>query len=445
MPTVSFTVRALRIANMSLRRSARVQAQPSTTTTSTPAAKGKATVAKKPITGKRKPKPTENIASRAIGQDGEIHDGGILEKAPVELSTAYDPTTATPNKRRRTAKDEEPTPFTPTPAAIAFMTKHTPVTKNYSSGDIDDATPPSETRPAEPNHTNATLLTPSGTQLEPSYSTFEDNASPSIPSGPPTNPTLLERACAHLVAVDPTAKLAPLIAKTPCRVFSPAGLAEEIDPFRSLSSGIIAQQVSGAAAKSIKTKFIALFPTTDCSNGFPTPAAVARTSLPKLREAGLSQRKAEYIRGLAEKFECGELTARMLMEGEDEDVRAKLVGVRGLGMWSVEMFMCFGLKRLDVLSVGDLGVERGMAAYVGRDVRKLKAKGGKRKYMSEKEMLEIAEKFSPYRYVFPFTSELLNESGCVTGLLTLFAGACLCGTCGESRRWMSTRYRTLSI
>lgn len=69
------------------------------------------------------------------------------------------------------------------------------------------------------------------------------------------------------------------------------------------------------------------------------------------------------------------------------------------------MFACFALKRLDVFSTGDLGVQRGMAALVGRDVEKLKkagkgAKGGgKWKYMSEKEMEEMAEKFSPYRWV----------------------------------------------
>lgn len=73
------------------------------------------------------------------------------------------------------------------------------------------------------------------------------------------------------------------------------------------------------------------------------------------------------------------------------------------------MFACFGLKRLDVFSTGDLGVQRGMAALVGRDIKKLRGggggkgdKAGKWKYMSEKEMVEIAEKFKPYRYVFLF-------------------------------------------
>lgn len=123
-------------------------------------------------------------------------------------------------------------------------------------------------------------------------------------------------------------------------------------------------------------------------------------TIPYLRTAGLSERKAEYIQGLAEKFASGELSARMLLRASDEEVLEKLVAVRGLGRWSVEMFACFGLKRTDVFSTGDLGVQRGMAAYMGRDVAKLKNKGGKWKYMSEKEMLEISANFSPYRSLF---------------------------------------------
>ena len=117
----------------------------------------------------------------------------------------------------------------------------------------------------------------------------------------------------------------------------------------------IQPQVSGQAASSIRSKFTALFPTTHPS--FPTPTQVLQTSIPTLRTAGLSQRKAEYITGLAEKFCSGELTAQMLVSASDEELIEKLVGVRGLGRWSVEMFACFGLKRMDVFSTGDLGVQ----------------------------------------------------------------------------------------
>lgn len=202
----------------------------------------------------------------------------------------------------------------------------------------------------------------------------------------------------------------PLIDAHHCRVFSPEGLAEKIDPFEAITSGIISQQVSGAAAKAIKARFIALFnpeaaaegATTTASRKFPTPSQVASARIETLRGAGLSQRKAEYIQGLAEKFHSGELTAQLLADAPYGEVLERLIAVRGLGQWSVEMFACFGLKRMDVFSTGDLGVQRGMAAFAGRDVSKLKAKGGgnKWKYMSEKEMLEMAAPFSPYRSVF---------------------------------------------
>jgi DNA-3-methyladenine glycosylase II len=122
----------------------------------------------------------------------------------------------------------------------------------------------------------------------------------------------------------------------PGHLFSPTGLREVVDPFAKLTSGIMGQQVSGAAAASIRKKFIALFPDTDPA--FPPPAQVIQKHITTLRTAGLSQRKAEYISGLAEKFVNGELSAEMLVRASDEELIEKLVAVRGLGRWSVGMF-----------------------------------------------------------------------------------------------------------
>ncbi|KAI9367548.1 DNA glycosylase [Aspergillus egyptiacus] len=277
-------------------------------------------------------------------------------------------------------------------------------------------TPPLN-RPVEPHLTNATLLTPHGSSLV-AYPAGSENISPSktgLPRPTATTGTLLEKAVAHLIATDP--RLEPIIKAHPCRLFSPEGLAEKVDPFRSLVSTIIGQQVSGAAARSIKDKFVALIwglnhapdgvravgmgEEEEEEDYFPTPEEIVRCDIPTLRTAGLSQRKAEYIQGLAEKFASGELSARMLLDASDEELLEKLTAVRGLGRWSVEMFACFSLKRIDVFSTGDLGVQRGMAAFMGKDVSKLKAKGGgKFKYMSEKDMLEVAAKFAPYRSLF---------------------------------------------
>jgi DNA-3-methyladenine glycosylase II len=88
---------------------------------------------------------------------------------------------------------------------------------------------------------------------------------------------------------------------------------------------------------------------------------------------------------LAEKFKNGELTTSMLLSAPYEEVFDALIKVRGLGKWSVEMFACFSLKRMDIFSTGDLGVQRGMAALIGKDIDKLKAgKGGKWKVRESK-------------------------------------------------------------
>ncbi|KAL2196083.1 DNA glycosylase [Corynascus similis CBS 632.67] len=354
-----------------------------------------------------------------------------VTQAPAATEKPVEPP-STPRKRR--ARGANDVPQTPTPAAVSLIAEgsHTQRPK-----------PAAVARLADPNRTNALLRSPKtsrliapttvdvvpsklGDSIKPAGSAAAATATATKPT---TTTTLLEEACAHLIKVDPRMK--PLIDKHHCRIFSPEGLAEQIDPFESLCSSIISQQVSGAAAKSIKARFIALF--NDSSNKsdnnhapitgeedaegsiapgattagagaapFPSPAQVAATRLDALRTAGLSQRKAEYIQGLAELFARGELTAQMLADAPYDELLTRLTAVRGLGRWTVEMFACFALKRMDVFSTGDLGVQRGMAAFVGRDIARLKAKGGngKWKYMTEREMEEISDRFRPYRSLF---------------------------------------------
>ena len=298
------------------------------------------------------PKKSKPLARKL--QNGEAEDilhgsQNIILKEP--------PATPPPKKAKKITK--KPPPATPTPAVINMMTGL------HSTGDIDDAMPslaPTD-RPAEPHVTNAPLKTPRGSRLT-AYGNGTADVSPSktgVPRPTTTVANLLEEGCAHLVKTDP--RLEPVVEKHHCRIFSAEGLSEEIDPFRSLISGIMAQQVSGAAASSIKKKFMALF-SEPAKEGeepihliFPTPAQVAAADLAFLRQAGLSGRKAEYVKGLAEKFTSGELSTEMLLKASYEEVLEKLIAVRGLGKWSVEMFACFGLKRMDVFSTGDLGVQ----------------------------------------------------------------------------------------
>ncbi|KAJ2903250.1 hypothetical protein MKZ38_010202 [Zalerion maritima] len=326
-------------------------------------------------------------------EDATAIPSGSTKKTQIKkrkASTALVPENSTPaTPRKRAPKVQKAPPATPTPAAVGLLGEA-----------INSTTPKSRARTvarlADPKGTNATLVSPSSANIVASKSL--DQVSPSKkPAEATTTENILKVACNHLISID--TRLKPLISQHHCRVFSPEGLAETIDPFESLCSGIISQQVSGAAAKSIKKRLIALFDESATAK-FPAPSEVSKTPLERLRTAGLSQRKAEYVQGLAQKFADGHLSARMLQEATYEEVLEKLIAVRGLGQWSVEMFACFGLKRMDVFSLGDLGVQRGMAAFVGRDINKLRSKGGKWKYMSEKEMQEISDKFAPYRSLF---------------------------------------------
>lgn len=267
-----------------------------------------------------------------------------------------------PSKRLKAATDSK----TSAPARVGLMPNPHTLLSIPSTGDIDDGLP-SKPRPADPHHSNAPLIGSRNLETPHSHNTTQGDASPGLTTPKvvtATTETVLEQAKAHLLRVDAALRkhsyLCQTIEQNHCRVFDPEGLAEKIDPFRSLASGIIAQQVSGAAASSIKNKFIGLFDETDSHGGpphFPAPELVAKTSIERLRTAGLSLRKAEYIKGLAERFANGELTAKMLAEAGDEEVMEKLVAVRGLGRWSVEMFCLFGLKRMDVFSTGDLGIQ----------------------------------------------------------------------------------------
>ncbi|KAF3047277.1 3-methyladenine DNA glycosylase [Didymella keratinophila] len=366
---------------------------------------------KRKISGPEAESSVEPMTIASYGSGSLTSDGAT----PGPNGVDSPPATPLPKQRQRGKKADtvlpaKPIPFTPTPSGVGLIAGNANVRKTKDTDHmLDDLAALNRNRPAAPDVTNAPLLTPSGSQVvvndSPSKKRKANDLPPDVGSpmkSTSTVDTLLKDAEAYLIKVDKeitgNGRLERLIAGRQCKMFDPEGLMEVVDPFTALASGIIGQQVSGAAAASIRKKFTALFE--DTHPAFPSPAQVLTKDMTTLRSAGLSQRKAEYITGLAEKFASGEFTAEGLVSASDEELIEKLVAVRGLGRWSVEMFACFGLKRMDVFSTGDLGVQRGMAAYMGRDVSKLKNKGGKWKYMTEPEMLSIASKFSPYRSLF---------------------------------------------
>ena len=126
-------------------------------------------------------------------------------------------------------------------------------------------------------------------------------------------------------------------------------------PFQALCRSIIYQQISGAAAASIYKRFVRLFG----SAKFPAPRRVQALSIPALRKAGLSPQKASYLKDLAEKFSDGTIRHRALHAMKSEDIVTHLTQVKGIGVWTVHMFLIFTLNRLDVLPIGDLGVRKG--------------------------------------------------------------------------------------
>ncbi len=154
------------------------------------------------------------------------------------------------------------------------------------------------------------------------------------------------------------------------------------DHYGALVRSIVGQQLSTKAARAIYGRL------TDRFGGrTPTPAEVLADDPVQLRAAaGLSRAKVAYLRSLAEHVCDGTLELERLDELSDEAVIAELVAVRGLGLWSAQMFLMFHLQRPDVLPVGDLGIRRAvMVAY------------GLTKLPGAAELERIAEPWRPHR------------------------------------------------
>lgn len=145
-------------------------------------------------------------------------------------------------------------------------------------------------------------------------------------------------------------RLAPLIKKFGFPVPKP-----KRNSFKSLTRSIIRQQISGKAADSIQARFLELFP----RKKFPTSKEVVQMPISKLRSAGLSGQKASYIKDLAEKFSNGTVKHRALHKMKTEEVIAHLTQIKGIGVWTVHMFLISALNRPDVLPTGDLGIRKG--------------------------------------------------------------------------------------
>ncbi len=179
-------------------------------------------------------------------------------------------------------------------------------------------------------------------------------------------------------------KLARLIKRAgPCRIEK----ATHFEPFESLLSSIAHQQLNGKAAETILGRLKAKLG--DGLGGWPTPQKILSARMPSLRACGFSRNKGLAIKDLAAKTLDGTVpTAKALHTLHEEEIVERLIAVRGIGRWTVEMMLMFRLGRLDVLPVDDFGVRKGFSLLYG-----------KKEMVKPKELLALGEAWRPYRSV----------------------------------------------
>ena len=192
------------------------------------------------------------------------------------------------------------------------------------------------------------------------------------------HPGATRRAIRHLKRTDPV--LANLITQVgACRY----QLRSDGEHFDHLVRAIVYQQLAGKAAATIYTRLQALY-----GDRAPTPAELAGTPSARLRRAGLSRQKLGYLKDLSRRVASGHLVLDALATASDEDVIEALTAIRGIGVWTAQMFLMFRLGRLDVLPVLDLGIQKGMQRTYGLRRRPKPA-----------QMERIAAQWRPYRSV----------------------------------------------
>ena len=185
----------------------------------------------------------------------------------------------------------------------------------------------------------------------------------------------MRKAVAHLKKSDPVLR-AIIEGLGPCRMeFGSPG-------FHSLAEAIVYQQLNGKAAVTIFRRFAALA-------GDPLkPEGILKLTDAQMRSVGLSKQKSAYLKDLAAKTKEGLLDFSKLPALTDEEVIKHLTQVKGIGVWTAQMFLMFTLKRENVLPTGDYGVQAAIKKHYK-----------KRKLPKPRVMEKIAKSWEPYRSV----------------------------------------------
>jgi DNA-3-methyladenine glycosylase II len=147
------------------------------------------------------------------------------------------------------------------------------------------------------------------------------------------------------------------------KCYGPCRVRPHTRYFQTLVGSIISQQLSTKAADTIHGRFVSLYSPVK----FPKPAQIIETPDEHLRSTGISFQKIGYIKDLAAKTEDGTLKLARLARMADDEIIEMLTRVKGIGVWTVHMFLIFSLARMDVLPVGDLGVRRAIQLRYGFD------------------------------------------------------------------------------
>jgi len=190
----------------------------------------------------------------------------------------------------------------------------------------------------------------------------------------------MKRAIRHLQQADPV--MAAIIER-----IGPFKMRYREPSFDAMARSIVFQQLHGKAAATIfeRVRCACLNGQVQISDGL-TPASILALSEAQLRACGLSRQKLSYLRDLAQRTASGEIDFVRLPEMSDEEVIEHLTRVKGIGVWSAQMFLMFALRRPDVMPTADFGINNAIRlAY------------RKRKIPKPKQVLKIAEPWRPYR------------------------------------------------
>jgi len=156
------------------------------------------------------------------------------------------------------------------------------------------------------------------------------------------------------------------------------------DYFQSLLRSIVFQQLSGKAAQTIYERFVNLIP----KNSNLCPNEVLKLDKDEMRKAGLSFQKINYVNNLSDYFENNSFQKKDVERMTDEEISKELIQIKGIGQWTIDMFLMFTLNRPDILPYKDLGIQKGIMKILNM-----------KNHPTKKEMENCSSKWRPYRTI----------------------------------------------